>query len=204
MKKIFLFAMAFTLVFATACKKDKKEQEVEVEEVTTESKDNSETQETKGVAGRDGNSVWVVMESKSGSKVGGHVIFEQNDDVVTMVAAINGLEPGTAHAIHLHESSDCSAEDGTSTGGHWNPTGQPHGEWGASAGYHKGDIGNFTASDDGRGTITFSTNEWCIGCGDETKDILGKAVIIHQGEDDFVSQPTGAAGGRVSCGGVIE
>ena len=204
MKKILLFAMAFTLVFATGCKKDKKEQEVEVEEVTTESKDNSETQETKGVAGRDGNSVWVVMESKSGSKVGGHVIFEQNDDVVTMVAAINGLEPGTAHAIHLHESSDCSAEDGTSTGGHWNPTGQPHGEWGANAGYHKGDIGNFTASDDGRGTLTFSTNEWCIGCGDETKDILGKAVIIHQGEDDFVSQPTGAAGGRVSCGGVIE
>ena len=196
--------MVCTLVFATACKKDTKEQKVEVDEVITETKDNPETQETKDIAGRDGNSVWVVMESKSGSSVGGHIIFEQNDDVVTMVAAITGLEPGTSHAIHLHESSDCSAEDGTSAGGHWNPTGQPHGEWGASAGYHKGDIGNFTSSDDGRGTLTFSTNEWCIGCGDETKDILGKAVIIHQGEDDFVTQPTGAAGGRISCGGVIE
>ena len=203
MKKALLLVSVFTLVFATACKKDKKEQEVELEEVTTESEDNSENQDSNGVSGRDGNSIWVVMESKSGSNVGGHVIFEQEGNRVTMRAALNGLEPGV-HAIHLHESSDCSAEDGTSTGGHWNPTGQPHGEWGANKGYHKGDIGNFTASEDGRGTLTFSTDQWCIGCGDETKDILGKAVIIHQGADDFVSQPTGAAGGRVSCGGVIE
>ncbi|MFK2819948.1 superoxide dismutase family protein [Flavobacteriaceae sp. LMIT009] len=203
MKKALLLVSVFALVFATACKKDKKEQEVELEEVTTESEDNSENQDSNGVSGRDGNSIWVVMESKSGSNVGGHVIFEQEGDRVTMLAALNGLEPGV-HAIHLHESSDCSAEDGTSTGGHWNPTGQPHGEWGANKGYHKGDIGNFTASEDGRGTLTFSTDQWCIGCGDETKDILGKAVIVHQGADDFVSQPTGAAGGRVSCGGVIE
>lgn len=26
---------------------------------------------------------------------------------------------------------DCSAADGTSTGGHWNPTFQPHGKWGS-------------------------------------------------------------------------
>ena len=48
------------------------------------------------------------------------------------------------------------------------------------------------------------TDEWCIGCGDETKDILGKAIIVHEGSDDFKTQPTGAAGGRVSCGGIIQ
>ncbi len=202
MKKTLLFALAFVLTFAVACKSDKKEQEVEVEEtVETET---SEPNEKSSIGGRDGNSVWVVLESKSGSDVKGNVVFEQEEGRVTMVAAVSGLEANTVHAIHLHESSDCSADDGTSTGGHWNPTGQPHGQWGASAGYHKGDIGNFTASEDGRGTLTFTTDEWCIGCGDDTKDILGKAVIIHQGQDDFVSQPTGAAGGRVSCGGVIE
>lgn len=203
MKKILLLAIVFSLTFFVACKSDKKENEVEVEETTTDNEP-TETNEITNTGGRDGNSVWVVLESKSGSNVKGHVVFEQEGDKVTMVAAITGLEPGTVHAIHLHESSDCSAEDGTSTGGHWNPTGQPHGEWGASAGYHKGDIGNFTASDSGKGTLTFTTDEWCIGCGDETKDILGKAVIVHQGQDDFVTQPTGAAGGRVSCGGVIE
>ena len=40
-------------------------------------------------------------------------------------------------------------------------------------------------------------------CDDETKNILGKAVIVHQGADDFVSQPSGAAGSRISCAGII-
>lgn len=197
MKKLHILALILSLVLSVACKSDKKENSTETE---------AETIETKKVidpSANDGKQVWVMLNSKSGSNVKGNVIFEQEGEKVSMVASINGLEPGV-HAIHLHEKSDCSAEDGTSTGGHWNPTGQPHGEWGASEGYHKGDIGNFTASDNGKGTITFTTDEWCIGCGDETKDILGKAVIVHQGEDDFTTQPTGAAGGRVSCGGVID
>jgi len=49
-----------------------------------------------------------------------------------------------------------------------------------------------------------STDQWCIGCDDPAKNILGKAVIVHQGEDDLISQPSGAAGARVSCGGIIE
>ena len=120
-----------------------------------------------------------------------------------MVATISGLSEGT-HAIHLHEKADCSSDDGKSSGGHWNPTAQPHGKWGATEGFHKGDIGNFEADADGNGSITFTSDQWCIGCGDDTKDILGKAIIVHEGTDDFTSQPSGAAGTRVSCGGVIQ
>jgi Cu-Zn family superoxide dismutase len=40
---------------------------------------------------------------------------------VTFVAKLAGLKPGV-HAIHIHEKSDCSAADGSSAGGHWNPT----------------------------------------------------------------------------------
>ena len=199
MKKIYVFAIAFTLAFTTACKSDKKEQ-------NTNNETEVENTETKAVTEQkpyDGGALWVTLNSKSGSKVKGTVVFETEGNRVTMLASVNGLEPG-AHAIHLHEKSDCSAEDGTSAGGHWNPTGQPHGKWGAEEGYHKGDIGNFTASENGKATYTFSTDEWCMGCGDETKDILGKAIIIHKGTDDFTTQPTGAAGGRISCGGVIQ
>jgi len=199
MKKSSIFTLAFTLVFAIACKTDKKEVDANAETPV----DNSETKKITDPSDNDGKEIWVALNSKSGSNVTGNVIFEQNGNLVTMVAALSGLDAGM-HAIHLHAKSDCSSDDGKSTGGHWNPTAQPHGEWGSSNGYHKGDIGNVTASEDGRATKTIVTDEWCIGCGDENKDILGKAVIVHQGIDDFTSQPSGAAGTRVSCGGVIE
>ena len=31
-------------------------------------------------------------------------------------------------------------------------------------------------------------------------DIVGKAIIVHAGADDFTSQPSGVAGGRIGCG----
>ena len=198
MKKLSVFALAFTLAFAVACKADKKESNTNTETEV----ENTETNTVTDKEPYDGGDLWVTLNPKSSSTVKGNVVFENEGDHVKMLLTASGLEPGE-HAIHLHEKSDCSAEDGTSTGGHWNPTGEPHGKWGATEGYHKGDIGNFTASDNGKATYTFSTDEWCIGCGDEAKDILGKAIIIHQGTDDFTTQPTGDAGGRVSCGGII-
>ena len=50
----------------------------------------------------------------------------------------------------------------------------------------------------------FETDEWCIGCEDEAKNILGKAIIVHHGADEFTSQPSGAAGARISCAGIVE
>ena len=143
------------------------------------------------------------MEAKSGSEVSGSVTFTEEDGAVTMVAQLSGLTPGE-HAIHLHEKADCSSDDGKSTGGHWNPTAEPHGKWGADEGYHRGDIGNFIADEEGNATVEFSTDLWCLSCEDEVKNIRGKAVIVHQGVDDFTSQPSGAAGARISCTGIIE
>ena len=142
------------------------------------------------------------FESKSNSSVSGNASFVEKNGSVTFVANLAGLKPGI-HAIHIHEKSDCSAADGSSAGGHWNPTFKNHGKWGAAS-YHKGDIGNFTANAQGEGTITLTTAEWCIGCGDATKDILGKGLIVHEGADDFTSQPSGNAGARVACSAIIK
>ncbi|MCY4561808.1 MAG: superoxide dismutase family protein [Flavobacteriaceae bacterium] len=146
----------------------------------------------------------VVLDSRSNSETTGEVFLIQKEEVVTLEATIKGLTPGGTHAIHIHEYSDCSADDGTSTGGHWNPTFENHGKWGSPEGFHRGDIGNFQADESGIGTITFSTNLWCIGCEDETKNVLNKSIIVHQDPDDYISQPTGAAGSRISCGGIIK
>jgi Cu-Zn family superoxide dismutase len=87
---------------------------------------------------------------------------------------------------------------GNGAHGHWNPTNKQHGKWG-SASFHSGDIGNVTLDSAGKGTLTLETNLWSIG-GDSTTNILGRAVIVHGGVDDYVSQPTGNAGSRIGCG----
>ena len=126
------------------------------------------------------NGLNVTFEPKSESKVSGEGTFTEKNGKVTFTANFKGLKPGI-HAIHIHEKSDCSAADGSSAGGHWNPTFKKH----------------------GNGTITITTPEWCIGCGDATKDILGKSLIVHQGPDDYVTQPSGNSGARVACSAII-
>jgi len=143
------------------------------------------------------------LNPKSESNTNGTVLFTEKDGQVTLESSMSGLIQGT-HAIHIHEKADCSSEDGKSSGGHWNPTFENHGAWGSKDGYHKGDIGNFLADKNGNGGITFSTDQWCLGCDDDTKNLIGKAVIVHQGTDDLISQPSGAAGARISCVGIIE
>lgn len=143
------------------------------------------------------------LNAKSNSKASGDITFEEKLGQVVMEAKFEGLNPGT-HAIHLHETANCSSDDGKSAGGHWNPTDERHGKWGDAEGYHKGDIGNFEVADDGTATVRFETNEWCIDCDDENKNIIGRSLIIHQGGDDFVSQPSGDAGKRVGCAEVSD
>ena len=52
---------------------------------------------------------------------------------------------------------------------------------------------------DGKGTLSLLVEGWTIG-GADTTNIIGKSVIIHEKADDFISQPAGNAGSRISCG----
>jgi|SRR5690554_3153182 len=153
--------------------------------------------------GDDKKTIIINVISASNSNAVGSVTFKESYGKVSMIAKLHGLNPGM-HAIHLHENADCTSEDGKSAGGHWNPTKENHGKWGDAEGYHKGDIGNFEADSDGKVTYEFSTDEWCIGCDDKKKNIIGKSVIVHEGEDDFTSQPSGDAGIRVACAPILE
>lgn len=194
MKNLKLLTLAFSVVFAISCKEIKTE--TEETSIDTEIEKVVEASSTE-------KRLSITLSPKSDSNVEGTINFVEKNGIVTMVGTITGLEEGE-HAIHIHEKADCSSADGKSSGGHWNPIAQPHGAWGDATGYHKGDIGNFKTNAIGRASITKTTDEWCIGCGDAAKDILGKAVIVHIGVDDLKSQPSGAAGARVGCAGIIE
>ena len=140
------------------------------------------------------------IDALSDSGVTGMAVFTQHGDQITLTVEIQGASPGL-HGVHIHANGDCSAPDGTSAGGHWNPTDVAHGKWGEGE-FHLGDIGNITVGEDGTGRITLTTDLWEIGTGSDV-DVVGKGIIVHADADDFVSQPSGAAGARIGCGVIV-
>lgn len=132
------------------------------------------------------------------SQVQGTVVFTQTDGGVRVEATVEGLAPGE-HGFHIHEFGDCSAPDGTSAGGHFNPEGVEHGAPDAAV-RHVGDLGNLTADENGKARYD-RVDSLLSFTG--AHNIIGRGVIIHAAADDLTSQPTGAAGARLACG-VIE
>jgi Cu-Zn family superoxide dismutase len=105
------------------------------------------------------------------------------------------------HGVHIHETGDCSAPDAMSAGGHWNPM-MAHMHGMPSATSHIGDLGNMTVAADGTGTLTVTKPAWAIGGAPEVNPV-GKAIVVPAMVDDFTTQPTGNAGGRIGCGVIM-
>ena len=136
---------------------------------------------------------------KSKSKVKGTIEFKEVDGGVEVTANVEGLKAGD-HAYHVHEKGDCSAPDAESAGGHFNANNHKHGAPDADE-RHEGDFGNLTAGKDGKATKTFVMKGITLAEGPTS--IAGRGFIVHEKADDFKTQPTGNAGGRIACG-VIE
>jgi len=133
-----------------------------------------------------------------GNETKGSVSFKVVDGRVHVTGQVSGLKPGSEHGFHIHEKGDCSAPDGASAGGHFNPGTQDHGSV-ASDPHHGGDMPNIKANAEGIATIDapVSTNV-NIGKGDGF-DIVGRGLIVHADADDYKTQPTGNAGARLAC-----
>jgi Cu-Zn family superoxide dismutase len=136
------------------------------------------------------------MHPTQGNKAKGKVTFEQIDGGVKVVADITGLTPNAKHGFHIHEFGDCSAPDGASAGGHYNPEGHDHALPNGKM-RHAGDLGNLTADASGNAHYEYTAHNISL-CG-MTNPILGRGVIIHAKPDDG-GQPVGNAGARIACG----
>ncbi len=146
--------------------------------------------------------VVALLQPTAGNTVSGEVEFiPEPDGGVRVVAKVVGLH-GDLHGFHVHERGDCSARDGTSAGGHFNPDGSPHGSpLTDSAGRHVGDLGNL-APDPSTGIAAYDRVDEQLSLSGP-RSIVGKSVIVHAGADDLESQPTGAAGARIACGVIV-
>lgn len=149
-----------------------------------------------------------------GNTAEGWVIFSQEEGGVRIQAEVENLEPGK-HGFHIHENGDCSAGDASSAGGHYNPTDAEHAGPDADE-RHLGDLGNlkaeaaenadeqadaesFEIEDEKDAVATYNRSDSKISLSGDTS-IIGRSVIVHGGEDDLESQPSGAAGPRLACG----
>lgn len=132
-----------------------------------------------------------------GNDVRGVVTFVEVEDGVRVTADIEGLEPDSTHGFHIHEFGDCTAGDGTSAAGHYNPEGHDHGLPGQEGERHAGDLGNITAGADG--TARYEDTFEDISIAGLVNPIVGRGVIVHA-QPDTGAQPTGEAGARIGCG----
>ncbi len=137
-----------------------------------------------------------VLYSTEGNQVRGVVHFYQTENGTRIVADVEGLEPNTRHGFHIHEWGDCSAPDGTSAGGHFNPKNKPHGGP-DSPERHVGDLGNLEV--DAQGAAHYERIDTEVEL-NGPYSVIGRGMIVHAGEDDLTTQPTGNAGARMACG----
>ncbi|MCI0706888.1 MAG: superoxide dismutase family protein [Ignavibacteriae bacterium] len=136
-----------------------------------------------------------VLHPTKDKNVHGWVTFEAVEKGVRVVAEITGLTPGK-HGFHIHEFGDCSSDDGTTVGGHYNPMTMPHSAP-MSDKRHIGDLGNIEANQEGVAKLDYVDSKLAF---EGEASIIGRGVIVHEKEDDLKTQPTGDAGGRLACG----
>lgn len=107
--------------------------------------------------------------------------------------------PAGVHAIHFHDVGRCEAPFSTA-GGHFNPTQRMHG-FRVAAGFHAGDLPNFTAPPTGNVRVDLFSDRVTLGTGPTSLlDADGSSIVIHATADDYATDPAGNSGNRIACG----
>jgi superoxide dismutase, Cu-Zn family len=112
---------------------------------------------------------------------------------------LTGVPPGV-HAFHVHEKGTCDPKAAFETAGaHYAPGDSRHG-FIVPDGPHAGDMTNQFASKDGVLRAEVVNSGVTLGTGATTLfDADGSSLIVHASADDYRSQPSGNAGGRIAC-----
>jgi Cu-Zn family superoxide dismutase len=137
------------------------------------------------------------IKPTQGNAVTGTARFVQQGDRTLVQVRVAGLTPNSVHGFHVHEKGDCSAPDGTSAGGHFNPGGKAHGSADKPE-HHAGDLPNLRADAAGTANYEWQTDALTVGTG--SNGVIGRSVVVHRDPDDYTSQPAGNSGARVACG----
>lgn len=137
----------------------------------------------------------VIIGSSEYPKIRGLARFKKARNGTLVSISLNGLPPAEYQcgqrifAAHIHEGGSCTGNSDdpfANAGGHYNPKKCPHP-------FHSGDLPPIFAAGT-TASMAFVTNRFTPA------EIVGKTIIIHGGEDDFHTQPSGNSGKKIACG----
>jgi Cu-Zn family superoxide dismutase len=138
------------------------------------------------------------VRKADGTEVG-TLRLEQTATGVRMSGTLTGL-PAGAHGIHFHAVGRCDAPDFSTAGPHFNPRSTRHG-LANPQGPHAGDLPAIAADATGRAAVEATSALVTLdGSATGLLDADGTAIVVHAGNDDQRTDPSGNSGGRVACG----
>ncbi len=108
--------------------------------------------------------------------------------------------PAGAHAFHVHAVGVCEPPF-ASAGGHFNPDGAKHG-FDSAEGMHAGDMPNIHVPASGQ--LEVEVLNTLLKLDASLFDEDGASIVIHDGPDDYATDPAGAAGPRIACGVITQ
>jgi Cu-Zn family superoxide dismutase len=133
-----------------------------------------------------------------GQQIGRATLSETAGGVLIDVE-ISGLPPGE-HGFHIHQTGKCEPNTNfESAGGHFSLTDQTHG-YHSDGDPHVGDMPNQFVGQDGK--LRVHVINPSVTLDDEGGGLFdqdGSAIVVHANPDDYRSQPSGQAGGRIAC-----
>lgn len=121
----------------------------------------------------------------------GEVRFTALAGLVRIEAEIRGLDDGV-YGFHIHTGTDCEER-----GGHYDPTGRPHGSPDEPEDLrHVGDLGNLVSRD---GVARYHRIDPVVSLEGEHR-VIGRIAVIHNSRDQLLPQPAGDSGTQIGCG----
>ena len=129
----------------------------------------------------------------------GQALFQETAHGVLLTLELRNATPGV-HGLHIHDVGRCDAPTFESAGGHVNPDHRAHGFL-SSSGPHAGDLPNISVPASTELSVDYLIPNVTLRPGPRSLlDANGSALVIHEGKDDYKTEPAGASGDRLACG----
>src|SRR6185436_2022164 len=141
------------------------------------------------------------IDTSGVGKPAGTVTISETADGIELDTALEGLPPGE-HGFHLHEKGSCGPADkdgkpsaGEAAGSHYDPA-ATKAHKGPGGGGHKGDLPKLVVDQKGTAKTKLKV------AGLKLEDVAGRALVIHEGGDNYsdTPKPLGGGGARIACG----